>query len=87
MAFAKLSYLVGPPEVNPVSHKARSIPVLNPRNKYGRVFFFCWFSFMVAFLSWFAFPPLVSSPETLRYHGGKRDANGIPSWLSQSAMT
>jgi NNP family nitrate/nitrite transporter-like MFS transporter len=26
------------PEVNPVNGKARSIPVLNPVNKYGRVF-------------------------------------------------
>lgn len=87
MALAKLRYLVGPPEVNPVSHKARSIPVLNPRDKYGRVFFFCWFSFMVAFLSWFAFPPLVRSLGTLPDHGGDQDANGVPSWLSQSAMT
>jgi len=26
------------PEVNPVNFKARSIPILNPVNKYGRVF-------------------------------------------------
>lgn len=40
------------PEINPVNGKARSIPVLNPFNKYGRVFFFAWLGFMVAFLSW-----------------------------------
>lgn len=33
------------PEINPVNGKARSIPVLNPFNKYGRVFFFSWFGF------------------------------------------
>jgi hypothetical protein len=26
------------PEINPVNGKARSIPILNPINKYGRVF-------------------------------------------------
>jgi NNP family nitrate/nitrite transporter-like MFS transporter len=48
------------PEVNPVNFKARSVPVLNPINKYGRVFFFSWFGFMIAFLSWYAFPPLLT---------------------------
>jgi NNP family nitrate/nitrite transporter-like MFS transporter len=27
---------------------------------YGRVFFFSWFGFMIAFWSWYAFPPLLS---------------------------
>lgn len=40
------------PEVNPINGKARSIPLLNPFNVYGRVFFFSWFGFMIAFLSW-----------------------------------
>lgn len=48
------------PEVNPVNRKARSIPGLNPINVYGRVFTFSWFGFLVAFWSWYAFPPLVS---------------------------
>ncbi|KAF4630538.1 hypothetical protein G7Y89_g7602 [Cudoniella acicularis] len=48
------------PEINPVNGKARSIPILNPFNKYGRVFFFAWFGFMIAFLSWYAFPPLLT---------------------------
>ena len=40
------------PEVNPVNRKARSIPGFNPINLYGRVFFFSWFGFFVAFWSW-----------------------------------
>ena len=49
------------PEVNPVNQKARSIPFLNPvSNVYGRVFFFSWFGFMIAFWSWYAFPPLLA---------------------------
>ena len=49
------------PEVNPINHKARSVPYFNPLNVYGRVFFFSWFGFLIAFWSWYAFPPLVSS--------------------------
>ncbi|WPG97525.1 Hypothetical protein R9X50_00030200 [Acrodontium crateriforme] len=48
------------PDVNPINHKARSVPIFNPFNKYGRVFFFSWFGFMIAFWSWYAFPPLLS---------------------------
>jgi MFS transporter, NNP family, nitrate/nitrite transporter len=49
----KVATLWQPPEVNPVNHKARSIPILNPfTNIYGRVFFFGWFGFMIAFWSW-----------------------------------
>ncbi|KAF2835895.1 nitrate transporter [Patellaria atrata CBS 101060] len=47
------------PDVNPINGKARSIPALNPVNMYGRVFFFSWFGFMIAFWSWYAFPPLL----------------------------
>ncbi|BFZ61440.1 hypothetical protein YB2330_002506 [Saitoella coloradoensis] len=47
------------PEVDPITGKALSIPVLNPLNKYGRTFHFAWLGFFVAFLSWFAFAPLV----------------------------
>ncbi|KAI9673986.1 MAG: hypothetical protein M1817_002192 [Caeruleum heppii] len=56
----KLNHLWKSPEVNPINHKARSIPALNPVDPYGRVFFFSWFGFMIAFLSWYAFPPLLS---------------------------
>ncbi|GAM83252.1 hypothetical protein ANO11243_012380 [Dothideomycetidae sp. 11243] len=55
-----VSALWSAPQINPINHKALSIPVLNPVNKYGRVFFFSWFSFFVAFWSWYAFPPLLS---------------------------
>ncbi|KAF1956669.1 hypothetical protein CC80DRAFT_525479 [Byssothecium circinans] len=49
------------PEVNPISNKARSIPFLNPfTDRYGRTFFFSWFGFMIAFWSWYAFPPLLA---------------------------
>ncbi|KAI4118146.1 MAG: hypothetical protein LQ345_001732 [Seirophora villosa] len=54
-----LNLLYKAPEVNPVNRKARSIPGLNPVNLYGRVFFFSWFGFLIAFWSWYAFPPLL----------------------------
>ncbi|ETN39387.1 uncharacterized protein HMPREF1541_05610 [Cyphellophora europaea CBS 101466] len=53
------SVLFKAPEVNPINHKARSIPFFNVVNMYGRVFFFSWFGFFVAFWSWYAFPPLL----------------------------
>lgn len=56
---AGISALWRAPELNPVNHKALSIPILNPVNLYGRVFFFSWFGFMIAFWSWYAFPPLL----------------------------
>jgi NNP family nitrate/nitrite transporter-like MFS transporter len=59
----KLSYLWASPEINPINRKARSIPFLNPVNTYGRVFFFSWFGFMVAFWAWYTFPPLVSGQD------------------------
>jgi hypothetical protein len=55
----KFSHLYADPEVNPVNRKARAIPALNPLNIYGRVFFFSWFGFMIAFWAWYTFPPLV----------------------------
>lgn len=45
----KLAHLYAAPEVNPVNRKARAIPFFNPVNVYGRVFFFSWFGFMIAF--------------------------------------
>ncbi|KAK0618578.1 major facilitator superfamily domain-containing protein [Bombardia bombarda] len=56
----KLSDLYAAPEVNPVNRKARAIPFLNPINLYGRVFFFSWFGFMIAFWAWYAYPPLLT---------------------------
>jgi len=48
------------PEINPYNKKAKSIPIFNPVNKYGRVFFFSYLGFFIAFWSWYAFPPLLS---------------------------
>ncbi|KAK5078661.1 hypothetical protein LTR64_002923 [Lithohypha guttulata] len=48
------------PMVNPINLKAESIPALNVVNMYGRVWFFSWFGFLIAFWSWYAFPPLLS---------------------------
>ena len=48
------------PEINSVSSKARSVPVFNPLNIYGRVFLLSWFGFFIAFWSWYAFPPLLT---------------------------
>ncbi|KAI0017654.1 nitrate transporter [Xylariomycetidae sp. FL0641] len=56
----KVSSLWTAPEVNPISGKARSVPILNVFNVYGRVFFFSWFGFMVAFWAWYTFPPLLT---------------------------
>ncbi|QIX02372.1 hypothetical protein AMS68_007889 [Peltaster fructicola] len=55
-----LSFLWTAPELNPVTLKARSIPILNPVNQHGRVFFFSWLGFLLAFWSWYAFPPLLT---------------------------
>lgn len=52
------------PDINPVNHKAKSIPALNPLNIYGRVFLLSWWGFFVAFWSWYAFPPLMT--ETIK---------------------
>ncbi|OIW35160.1 nitrite transporter [Coniochaeta ligniaria NRRL 30616] len=56
----KFSDLYKAPDVNPVNRKAHSIPALNPINMYGRVFFFSWFGFMIAFWAWYTFPPLLT---------------------------
>ncbi|KAG8533816.1 uncharacterized protein KY384_001557 [Bacidia gigantensis] len=59
MAFA-IATLWRTPEINSVSSKARSVPVFNPFNIYGRVFLLSWFGFFIAFWSWYAFPPLLT---------------------------
>ncbi|KAI1643919.1 nitrate transporter [Daldinia loculata] len=56
----KPSYLWTAPEVDPINRKARSVPVLNVFNVYGRVFFFSWWGFMVSFWAWYTFPPLLT---------------------------
>lgn len=56
----QISLLWKAPAINPINRKAQSIPVLNPFDPYGRTFFFSTFGFMIAFLSWYAFPPLMT---------------------------
>lgn len=46
-------------DVNPNNKKSRTLPLLNLKDKYGRAFHLSWIGFFVAFLSWFAFPPLI----------------------------
>ncbi|GAB1315248.1 Nitrate/nitrite transporter [Madurella fahalii] len=48
------------PVLNPVNKKARSVPILNPVDRHGRVFFFSWMGFMLAFWAWYTFPPLLT---------------------------
>ncbi|KAK2591132.1 hypothetical protein QQS21_011170 [Conoideocrella luteorostrata] len=48
------------PQVNPINKKARSIPILNVVDPYGRVFFFSWMGFMLGFWAWYTFPPLLT---------------------------
>ncbi|KAF2707327.1 nitrate transporter-like protein [Pleomassaria siparia CBS 279.74] len=58
---AQFASLWQAPKINPINKKARSIPFFNPfTSVYGRVFFFSWFGFMIAFWSWYAFPPLLA---------------------------
>ena len=57
----ELSTLWRAPAINPVNQKAQSIPLLNPFNIYGRVFLLSWWSFFIAFWSWYAFPPLLTA--------------------------
>lgn len=46
-------------DINPSNHKSRTLPLLNIKDTYGRTFHLSWIGFFVAFLSWFAFPPLI----------------------------
>jgi len=52
------------PVINPLNGKAQTLPIFNLKNPYSRNFHLSWLSFFVAFLSWFAFPPLI--PEAIR---------------------
>ena len=56
----KVALLWRAPTINQVNNKAQSIPLFNPFNVYGRVFLLSWWSFFVAFWSWYAFPPLLT---------------------------
>jgi len=60
----KWSHLWQPAIVNPVNLKSYTIPFFNLRDPYSRSFHLSWLGFFVAFLSWFAFPPLI--PEAIK---------------------
>ncbi|KDE09326.1 hypothetical protein MVLG_00642 [Microbotryum lychnidis-dioicae p1A1 Lamole] len=52
------------PVVNPLNGKSQTLPMFNLANPYTRNFHLSWLGFFVAFLSWFAFPPLI--PEAIK---------------------
>jgi len=45
--------------INPINLKCSSLPLLSLRNQYSINFHLAWLGFFVAFLSWFAFSPLL----------------------------
>ncbi|KAJ6518254.1 nitrate/nitrite porter [Mycena vitilis] len=53
------SHLWEPPIINPLNAKSYTLPIFNLNNPYSRSFHLSWLGFFVAFLSWFAFPPLI----------------------------
>ncbi|KAH9478950.1 Nitrate transporter [Psilocybe cubensis] len=53
------AHLWQPAIVNPVNLKSYTIPLFNLWDPYARAFHLSWLGFFVAFLSWFAFPPLI----------------------------
>ncbi|KAK4055169.1 hypothetical protein OIV83_000449 [Microbotryomycetes sp. JL201] len=50
----------GHPQLDPVTQKAYTLPILNPFDRHGRVFFFAWFSFLISFLSWYSMSALLT---------------------------
>lgn len=52
------------PVVNHLNGKSYTLPIFNLANPYSRNFHLSWLGFFVAFLSWFAFPPLL--PEAIK---------------------
>ncbi|GAA5913646.1 uncharacterized protein JCM6883_004037 [Sporobolomyces salmoneus] len=73
----KWSSLWKPAVVNHLNGKSYTIPLLNLRDQYSINFHLAWLGFFVAFLSWFAFPPLI--PEAIR-----RDLNLTPAQIGNS---
>ncbi|KZV71120.1 nitrate transporter [Peniophora sp. CONT] len=63
--------------VNPSNLKCQTLPLLSLRNQYGHNFHLSWLGFWVAFLSWFAFSPLV--PEAV-----SKDLHLTPAQLGNS---
>lgn len=54
-----LESLVRQPNLNPENGKAYSIAIFNLKSVHTRCFHLSWLGFLVSFLSWFAFPPLL----------------------------
>ncbi|ORY83555.1 putative high affinity nitrate transporter [Leucosporidium creatinivorum] len=52
------------PVINGLNGKSQTFPIFRFDNPYSRNFHFAWLGFFVAFLSWFAFPPLI--PEAIK---------------------
>ncbi|KAG1876288.1 nitrate transporter [Suillus subluteus] len=53
--YASLRY----PVINPANRKCSTVPIFSLNNQYSRNFHLSWLGFFVAFLSWFAFSPLI----------------------------
>ncbi|KAG0698595.1 major facilitator superfamily domain-containing protein [Suillus ampliporus] len=47
------------PVINPTNQKSTTVPIFSLNNQYSRNFHLSWLGFFVAFLSWFAFSPLI----------------------------
>ncbi|BGP40529.1 hypothetical protein JCM10449v2_004491 [Rhodotorula kratochvilovae] len=53
-----------PAVINPLNGKSYTLPILRLTDQYAINFHLAWLGFFVAFLSWFAFPPLI--PEAIK---------------------
>ncbi|BGO91810.1 hypothetical protein NBRC10512_007607 [Rhodotorula toruloides] len=53
-----------PAQINPLNGKSYTLPILRLTDQYSINFHLAWLGFFVAFLSWFAFPPLI--PEAIK---------------------
>ncbi|GAA5899530.1 uncharacterized protein JCM6883_005251 [Sporobolomyces salmoneus] len=53
-------FTLGHPSLDAVSQKALQLPIINPFDRHGRIFFFAWLSFLLSFLSWYSLPPLLN---------------------------
>lgn len=49
---------------HPVTGKAMKVPLLNVKDRFGRQFWLATMGFMLAFMAWYSFVPLVSSTMT-----------------------
>ncbi|GAA5823382.1 hypothetical protein JCM3770_006846 [Rhodotorula araucariae] len=52
---------LGSPPLDPTTQKALALPILNPLDRHGRIFFLAWLSFLLSFMSWYAMPPLLNA--------------------------